>query len=219
MTDKTIMQPVEELIQVEPAHYRDRKYDTKARFCSYWHQIDEIIRTDRSNVLEVGVGSGFVSNYLRDSGLNVDTLDIDQRLSPTHVGTVTTIPCHSNSYEVVACYEVLEHIPFKDACRALKEIARVSSDWVIISVPNASRAIRLFARLPLSIKLRRIISTPTIRKITLDPAGEHSWEIGVDGYPLSRVEQAFDDAGLEIVRSYRVFENIRHHFFVSRVKK
>jgi hypothetical protein len=50
--------------QVEPAHYL-KSYDTKGRFISYWHQIDEIFKLSPENVLEIGIGNRFVSDYLK----------------------------------------------------------------------------------------------------------------------------------------------------------
>ena len=60
--------------QVEPDHYY-KNYDTKERFCSYWHQIQEILSLNPKNTLEIGIGNGFVSKYLKQRGFNVITLN------------------------------------------------------------------------------------------------------------------------------------------------
>jgi len=65
--------------QVEPDHYYNIIYDTKERFCSYWHQIQEVLLLKPSEVLEIGIGNGFVSRYLKERGINVTTLDIDKK--------------------------------------------------------------------------------------------------------------------------------------------
>ncbi|MCK5766962.1 MAG: hypothetical protein KAH35_01115 [Candidatus Atribacteria bacterium] len=52
-------------IQVEPNHYFDKSYDTKERFISYWHQVNEIVRLEPDSLLEIGIGSGFASKYLK----------------------------------------------------------------------------------------------------------------------------------------------------------
>ncbi len=73
--------------QVEAAHY-NLKYDSKERFCSYWHQINEITKLKPEKVLEVGIGNGFVSDYLKKRNFNVTTVDIDKDLKPDIVGSV-----------------------------------------------------------------------------------------------------------------------------------
>ena len=50
--------------QVESNHYYKEAYDTKDRFISYWHQINEIIMLNPDSVLEIGIGNGFLSKYL-----------------------------------------------------------------------------------------------------------------------------------------------------------
>jgi len=37
--------------QVKPSHYFQRNYDTKERFISYWHQVNEIIELEPNSVL------------------------------------------------------------------------------------------------------------------------------------------------------------------------
>ena len=64
------------------SHEYDFSYDSKRRFVSYWHQIREVISCDPLQVLEIGVGSGFVSRYLRGRGIAVKTVDIDASLEP-----------------------------------------------------------------------------------------------------------------------------------------
>lgn len=55
-------------------------------------------------LLEVGIGNGFVSRYLRDRGVNVITLDIDKELKPDVEGSVLDIPFPKASFKVVMCH-------------------------------------------------------------------------------------------------------------------
>lgn len=50
--------------QVPKEHYFEG-YDEKARWISYWHQINEVLKTNARTVLEVGIGNGTVSDYLK----------------------------------------------------------------------------------------------------------------------------------------------------------
>jgi len=51
--------------------YFKKDYDSKARFASYWHQIQETLDLAPKKVLEIGKGSGFVSRYLKEKGATV----------------------------------------------------------------------------------------------------------------------------------------------------
>jgi SAM-dependent methyltransferase len=122
--------------QIASSEYFSRAYNSKERFASFWHQIDETLKFEPSVVLEVGPGAGFVTWFLRHSGIDVKTLDIDETVSPDLVGSVTEIPLESGSVDVVLISEVLEHLPFPDVERALAELARVARSGVVISVPD-----------------------------------------------------------------------------------
>ena len=119
-------------------HYYATNYDNKEQFFSYWHQIDEILSLNAEEVLEIGKGNGFVSNYLLGRGKKLFTLDINKGLIPDVVGTVREMPFCSETFDVVACYEVLEHLPYDFFCDALKELYRVSRSHVILSLPDRS---------------------------------------------------------------------------------
>ena len=54
-------------IQVDSDHYKKR-YDSKGRFISYWHQASQIMELGVGSILEIGVGNSFLSNYLRKYG-------------------------------------------------------------------------------------------------------------------------------------------------------
>jgi len=57
--------------QVKPNHYFVNSYDSKGRFISYWYQINEIIKLNPKKVLEIGIGNGFVSKYLKERKVNI----------------------------------------------------------------------------------------------------------------------------------------------------
>jgi len=116
--------------QVDPDHYFKPSYDSKGRFISYWHQINELIKLKPTSILEIGIGNGLVANYLKQRGYNLTTMDIDPRLNPDKVGSVTNIPFPDESFEVVACFEVLEHLPYEQFSKALSEIHRVSKNML-----------------------------------------------------------------------------------------
>jgi len=195
-------------------HYYYKNYDSKRRFCSYWHQIQEIISLKPKKILEIGIGSGFVSKYLRDKKFNLITYDIDKTLRPDVVGTILKAPFADQSFDVVACCEVLEHLPYEDFPKALREIYRLSKKYAILSLPDSTRAYRLNIQLPKFGELKKLIPVPWLKPPVHEFNGFHYWEIGKAGYPLRKVMNEMRRAGFKIKKTYRVFEIPYHRFFV-----
>lgn len=202
--------------QVESFHYFKKSYDTKERFCSYWHQIDEIVSLHPNLVLEIGIGNGFVSDYLIKREYTVVTLDKEIRLRPNYVSSVLNLPFRTNSFDVVAAFEVFEHIPYKDFQIALKEIWEVTKNHFILSLPDCTRVYRLHLHFPrIGIK-RKMIPIPRLRIPDQKFNGEHYWEIGNKQTPLKRVISDIQRVGFVIDKSYRVFEKQNHRFFILK---
>ncbi len=134
--------------QVHPNHYLNKSYDSKVRFISYWHQINEIIKLKPKSVLEIGIGNGFVSKYLKERKLDIITLDIDKRLNPDVVGNILNIPFADESFDVVVCYELLEHLPYDNFYKAISEIFRVCNSYTLLSLPDINRVYRFDVQIP-----------------------------------------------------------------------
>ncbi len=196
-------------IQVEQSHYLGLNYDTKERFCSYWHQIDEVLKAG-PKCLYIGVGNGLVPDYLKKiAKKDISTLDFDPALNPDIVGSVLQIPVKDHSFDSVACFQVLEHLPWTDFDQAIKELKRVSKGKVIISLPNAGKTFKFF--LP---RLGwKFIPRPYIKKEHRFN-GQHYWEINKRNYPEAKILACFTYNNLKILKHYRVFEFPYHHFFI-----
>jgi SAM-dependent methyltransferase len=128
----------ESQVQVPAAHYWSRAYNTKERICSFWHQVDEVLRLGGGRVLEVGPGNGLVTEWLRRAGCDVVTLDHDPALRPDLVGSVTAVPLANDDVEIALAGQVLEHLPWDRAQTAIAELARVARVGVVVSLPDAS---------------------------------------------------------------------------------
>lgn len=98
------------------------------------------------NILDVGCGEGFTLIKLKHAkiGQNFegvdnsdDALKIGKKLNPKlniKKGDIYKLPYEDNSFDLLICTEVLEHL--KDPQKAVNELRRVSSKYVIFSVPN-----------------------------------------------------------------------------------
>lgn len=198
---------------------KEIKYDSKRRFSSYWHQIQETLACSPLRVLEVGVGTRFVSRYLSVFGISVVTVDIDADTHPDVVASVTKLPFPDNTFDTVVACEILEHLPYEESLRALQELHRVTSQWLVISLPDATPAAAIQFPIPYIRKVKWLLSVPAFfpRVHHLTKSGHH-WEIGKKKYPLERIKEDFLNAGFTTVKTYRVFENPYHRFFILEKK-
>jgi ubiquinone/menaquinone biosynthesis C-methylase UbiE len=80
--------------------------------------------------LDVATGGGHVARRLREAGLNVVTVDSAPGMEPDVVSRGEDLPFADGSFDVVACRVAAHH--FEDVARAVAEMARVSSDRVIV---------------------------------------------------------------------------------------
>lgn len=203
-------------IQVEPDHYFDISYDSKERIISYWHQAKEIIDLKPDHVLEIGIGNGFVSQYLKNRKINIMTLDIDKRLKPDFSGSILDIPFSDESFDIVASYEVLEHLPYDDVKKALSEIYRVSKKHAILSLPDCTLYYKICICIPKIGMVNKLIPLPRLKAPQHVFDGEHHWEIGKAGYPLNKILNEIQKTGFNIESTYRLFENPYHRYFILK---
>jgi len=200
-------------------HYFNTAYDVKGRFSSYWHQINEIIKVRPTKVLEIGIGTGFVTRYLKERGVDIINIDVMHSLKPDIAASVLALPFSSEIFSIVGCYEVLEHIPYEDFTTALEELARVSRKHVVLSLPDVTTAYRFFAELPRMKPIKKFIPHPFHRSSVHIYDGHHHWEIGKKYYSLRKIKTDIGKLGLKIIKSYRVFEFPYHRFFLLQKPK
>lgn len=96
--------------------------------------------------LDAGCGEGFVSSILveRFPGLRISAFDFNpasvalaRERNPSvdcRVSSIYEIPWEDGQFDVVGCFEVLEHL--HDPSAALRELARVSRSHLVLSVPH-----------------------------------------------------------------------------------
>jgi len=187
------------------------KYDHKSRWISYWHQIREVLSLKPQSVLEIGIGNKTVSDYLKNQAIEVTTFDIYQRLNPDIVGSVLKMPFRDNSFDVVLCAEVLEHLPFKQFEKGLSELKRVTNKYLVLSLPHFGHSIKFSFKIPLIKEKKFALRVPFPIRHKFN--GQHYWEIGKKGYPLLKIKQIIKKY-FKIKKDFIPFENQYHHFFI-----
>ena len=201
-------------IQLQPDTYDKKGYDDESRFIGYWHQIDSIQGVGAKSILEVGIGNGLVSDYLKKRGSIVYSLDFDRRLGPDVEGDVRALPFKDSTFDVVAAFEVLEHIPIEMFEPAINELARVSKKHVIISLPDMSRNFLVSLRIYGILNKQLELPFPSRFKQEVNRFnGEHYWEIGKKGFELESINARIEKTGLKLISTSRPFNAPCFRFF------
>ncbi|MBI2309884.1 methyltransferase domain-containing protein [Candidatus Collierbacteria bacterium] len=204
--------------QVDDPNYLTMSYLSRERWISFWYQLMEVTETKPESVLEIGPGPGIVIRAIRDFGVFGVTADVDFRLRPT-VGTdITKLPFVDKAFDCVLAAEVLEHIPFAEVPKALTEISRVCRKSMVITLPHFSQfspsfALKFFPYVPRLQKAFPISIFPPKHRFD----GQHYWEIGKRGYPISRIRNLLaENTGFRLIKDYLIEENPFHHMFVLK---
>ncbi|HVZ10827.1 MAG TPA: methyltransferase domain-containing protein [Candidatus Paceibacterota bacterium] len=193
-------------------YYLRETYDHSHRWMTYWYLIREVHRLQPGSILEAGIGNKFLSKYLAARGFKVTTLDIEASLEPDIVGSVTAMPAADDSYDLVICSQVLEHLPFEEFPKALAEIRRVAKKDVLISLPHWGWTFYATFKMPLFRKFSVLWKFPWAKRHVFD--GDHYWEIGKKGYSLGKIKKTIEQAGFKIQRDFIRSGSPFHHFFV-----
>jgi len=207
---------MEAVPQVAPTHYDPRTYLSPQRLASFGYQIGWMAEAFTSgSVLEVGVGTGLAAQLLQQVGFSVTTLDIDARLNPTIVGSLTEIPAAAGQFQAFSCCQVLEHLPWDQVDAALAELRRVARSGGVISVPTCRRMVEIMhysarvchpRRLPMGTRFPQAMRTAD---------GQHYWELEAN-VRTREFREKLQKAGFRIVRDEQIRENCYHHFFLLK---
>ncbi len=195
-------------------------YFDKARWISQYRQIREVLGCGPASVLEIGTGPGVLGAVVKLQGVRYQSMDIDPALGPDIVGSVTDIPLGDGQFDVVCCFQVLEHLPYECLERSLSEMLRVAKNRVVVSLPDArpARAVSLFR--PRKGPKAVVLDSPFWRATEHAFDGQHYWEINKRGYRLRDIRNGMEKLalarGFTSVKTYRVPENTYHRFFVIR---
>lgn len=195
--------------------YSSLDYITPKRMASYEHQVRNIIQLEPDSVLEIGVGAGITPMLLRKLKKRVISVDILHSLNPSLVADIRQLPFCAESFDVIACFQVLEHIPFDEVATALSEFHRIVRKGIVISVPIASRFYSIEVRAPILGHFRWSVDRfPSLPKHVYD--GTHYWELGKKGTDWNEFSSLIHSAGFKIIKHYRCFE-YPYHYFVKAI--
>jgi len=204
-------------VQVEAEHHYDpMRYLHPNRMASIGYQF----RLCHSHfpgaaLLEVGAGAFVCAVILRKLGHTVKTLDVDEKLKPDILGSVTDIPCDNAAFDAFMCCQVLEHLRWEQVDAALAELRRTTSQGGVLSVPTVRPTWALIKFDSRSAGSRRIHTGLRSRRPMRNRTNEHHWELEAN-VRSDDFREKVRAAGFRIVEEVRPIEWLYHHFFVVK---
>jgi len=115
--------------------------------------ISANIPDDVHTVLDVGCGDGRLTHVLADKGFEITGVDGSPRAlakvrTPKKLSGVDQIDFPDDSFDLVLCTEVLEHLPDEVHRKTLAELSRLARRYVLVSVPNREQLKLAMVRCP-----------------------------------------------------------------------
>lgn len=138
MINKNTGRTIEEEASIPIERYFDASYFNRKQFDSLVSQLLTVNSLSPSTILEIGPGNGIVSDILRKSGKKVTTFDINENLRPDVIGNIVEIDkiFEDNSFDLILCAEVLEHLPFEHFEGIVEKFNRITRKNVVITLPR-----------------------------------------------------------------------------------
>jgi SAM-dependent methyltransferase len=203
-------------------YYSFSEYNTKMRILSYWYQINEILSTQPTSILEIGIGSGLVTSYLKYLGIKVKTLDINKNLNPDFQCSVLDIENNGNNmelYDVVVCCRVLHHIQFEKLGQALENIHKITKKYVVISLPVDEARLYFMNRYTSSSIFVTSIKIPKFFKffysyIANKKIGSGLWQLNSSKDTTIKNVNSIIKRNFKIIREYHLPEDGSHYMYL-----
>ena len=190
-------------------------YFSLPQLCSFAHQLNFIHSMRPASAIEVGVGNGFVSSFLRLSGLHIVTADINLALEPDICAPLSDLGnLVDGPMDLVICCEVLEHMPLEELDTNIEYLRQLGSR-LFMTLPNSRRSWGLASQLSLpKLGFKHVdlnFNFPFRRRLENSP---HFWEVG---YNSDCSRSAIEDRlkrHYSSVRSGKFLLNPYHVWFV-----
>ena len=174
----------------------------------YWMQqnIMEPFIQKKHALIEMGVGSGFCSNYLKSRGFNIQTIDIDADKKPDIVCDATNWK-PKEACDGFLAFQVFEHMPFEIFEKTIQNVSKAKIEYLYVSVPHNLMSKRVLFRGNVYLaKLGNFdldIRWPFWGKAPIS-SQMHLWELGDENVTLQNYYDVYLRAGYKMLDMQKV---------------
>lgn len=116
--------------------------------------LDKLGRNKK--IIDLGCGEGALVQEYYHKGFNIKGMDLNYQSKYVSHGNILNTKLPKNSFDMILCLDVLEHLNFKDQELAIEEMARIlkPKGKIILSLPNLAHLASRFTFLFLGKLLR-----------------------------------------------------------------
>ena len=190
------------------------------------------------SIPEIGPDSGYFSSIAKSLGYDIKTADIKSETDPDYPGDFREVEI-PGKFDLVAAFEMLQHLPYDELTATLEKIASQSNRYVFISVPARVHRLALTVEIPRMLTPIRLglgwlrgphsllntwewprAADPSESnwKGRKDYCNPHYWEVGRKSFPRSRFLADILASGLTVLW-HKYNPRHTHHLFVLAEKK
>lgn len=194
--------------------YFSDHYFSMIQLTSQAQQVHDIHSLKPTDILEIGIGNGFTSTFLRMAGYDVTTADINGDLKPDYVAPLGDLPglVDGREFGLVACCEVLEHMPWEEFEHSIAAMRKLSPN-LYLTLPNYAKFVGFSGYLDIP-RIRRLFNIGMWLNLPRKITPEHFWEVGSSGktdwVPIMKILKRH----YPNVRDYSYKLNRYHHAFI-----
>lgn len=114
-------------------------YDPAGLIAERLNVIKSAIPSDVKTILDAGCGNGAITNALEADyevlGVDFSPAALEHVRAPKLLASVTYLPLDDDSFDLVMCNEVWEHLSTADLHKAVAEAIRVTRRHLLVGVP------------------------------------------------------------------------------------
>jgi hypothetical protein len=174
----------------------------------YWMQqkiMEPFLQVDHA-LIEMGVGSGFCSNYLKSRGYKIQTIDIDAEKRPDVVCDATNWK-PEKVFNGFLAFQVFEHMPFVTFEKTIQNVSKSKIEYLYVSVPDNKMSKKILFRGNIYLakfgNFNLDIRWPFWGKAPISNKA-HLWELGDGNITLQKYYDVYLNAGYKMLDSQKV---------------